>query len=132
MVENIYFIVLARDSDGDQLKKLFQEDFQTENKNVNLTVLNRDECIEMFGIENTSNEIDLVHSIMKSVPQNSIIFCDEALMKTDNTQTGKHYNWSNLRNERATENVFLGILSYIKAMACGSKKILNDFFFLKY
>ena len=113
MVENIYYIVLARDSDGDQLKKQFREEFQTENQNVNLQVLNRDECIEKFGIEKTNNEIDLIHSIVSSVPENSLIFCDEALMKTDNTQTGKDYNWSNLRNERATENVFLGILSYI-------------------
>ena len=44
MVDNIYYIVLARDSDGDQLKKQFREDFQTENLNVNITVLNKQEA----------------------------------------------------------------------------------------
>ena len=109
MVDNIYYIVLARDSDGDQLKKQFREEFQTENQNVNLTVLNRDQCIEMFELKKTNSEIDLVHSIIESVPPNSLIFCDEALMKTDNIQTGKDYDWSNLRNKR--NNVFL-VLSF--------------------
>ena len=111
MVDNIYYIVLARDSDGDQLKKQFREEFQTENQNVNLTVLNRDQCIEMFHIEKTNNEIDLIHSIVDSVPDDSLIFCDEALVKTDNTQTGSDYDWSNLRNKRQENNVFL-VLSF--------------------
>ena len=65
----------------------------------------------MFEIEKTNNEIDLVNSIVDSVPQNSFIFCDEALMKTDNTQTGIDYDWSNLRNKRLENNVFL-LLSF--------------------
>ena len=122
MVRNIYYIVLARDSDGDQLKKQFREEFMSENKNVNLTVLNRDECIEMFGIEKTRNEIDLVHSIIESVPENSLIFCDEAIMKTDNTQTGIDYDWSNLRNK--IHNVFL-VLSFKPVVELNTRNVIR-------
>ena len=124
MVDNIYYIVLARDSNGDQLKKQFREEFQSEDDRVNLTVLNRDQCIKMFDLKKTSNEIDLVHSILESVPRNSLIFCDEALMKTDNTQTGNDYDWSNLRNERAAENVFL-VLSFKPLVEQWSKGFLS-------
>ena len=65
----------------------------------------------MFKLKKTNSEIDLVHSIIESVPENSLIFCDEALMKTDNTQTGWDYDWSNLRNERAEDNVSI-VLSF--------------------
>ena len=124
MLKNIYYIVLARDSDGDQLKKQFREEFQTENQTLNLTVLNRDQCIEMFSIEKTNSEIDLVHSIIEAVPLNSLVFCDEALMKTDNTQTGNNYDWSNLRNERTADNVFL-ILSFKPVVELKTKNYIQ-------
>ena len=122
--DNFYFIVLARNSDGVQLKKQFKEEFQCENHNVNLIVLSRDQCIKMFDLKKTSNEIDLVHSILESVPRNSLIFCDEALMKTDNTQTGNDYDWSNLRNDRAAENVSL-VLSFKPVVQLNTRKIIR-------
>ena len=45
------------------------------------------------------------------MPPNSLVFCDEALLKTDNTQTGKNYDWTKLKNSRAEDNVFL-VLSF--------------------
>merc|ERR1711879_291656 len=83
LVDNIYYIVLARDSDGDQLKKQFREEFQPENQNVNLTVWNRDECKDKFEIPHTKNEIKLIHCILEKVPESSLVFCDEAHIKID-------------------------------------------------
>ena len=45
-------------------------------------------------------------------------------MKTDNTQTGNNYDWSNLRNERAAENVFL-VLSFKPLVEQWSKGFLS-------
>ena len=78
----------------------------------------------LFDIKKTSNEIDLVHSIIKSVPRNSLIFCDEALMKTDNTQTGIDYDWSNLRNERAADNVVL-VLSFKPVVELNTRNVIR-------
>ena len=124
MVDNIYYIILARDSDGDQLKKQFREEFQPENQNVNITILNRKEATKMFGLKKTNSEIDLVHSIKESVPRNSLVFCDEALMKTDNTQTENDYDWSNLRNERAEDNVSL-VLSFKPVVELNTRKYIR-------
>ena len=121
MFDNIYYIVLARDSDGCQLKKDFSCDLQCENQNIAITIINREECVEMFDLKKTTNEIDLIHSIIGKVPRSSLIFCDEALMKTDKNQTGRDYDWSNLKNERAADNVCL-VLSFKPVVQLNTKK----------
>ena len=128
MVDNIYYIVLARDSDGDQLKKQFREEFQIEDGSVNLTVLNRKEAIETFKIleVNINNEKGFILGILEKVPTNSLIFCDEASMikhliildhtsmKIAPSQFVKDYDWENFTdiiNTRRESNVQL-ILSF--------------------
>ena len=113
MVDNIYYIVLARDSDGDQLKKQFREEFQIEDGSVNLTVLSRKEAIETFKITevNINNEKGFILGILEKVPPNSLIFCDEASLKIDPIQNVKHYDWENFINTRRESNVHL-IISF--------------------
>ena len=106
LVTNVFFIVLASDTDGAQLKKTFREEFQTRNQFVEVTLLNREECVDYFDIEDSRNEIEMIHSIISKVPPHSLVFFDEAPMKTDNEQTGRHYDWSMLVNDRR-ESVFL-------------------------
>ena len=111
MVNNIYYIVLARDSDGDQLKKQFREEFQTENKDIQVHILDRQQAIKTFGIKPTFNEPKMIKLILKSVPSHSLVFCDEVHMKVDSTQRKKDYDWTGISNFREQDNVWL-ILSF--------------------
>ena len=111
MVDNIYYIVLARDSDGDQLKKQFREEFQTKNKDIEVNIFDRETAIRTLKIKQSFNEPRMIKLILKSVPKNSLIFCDEVHMKIDPTQKKKDYDWTGVSNFREQENVWL-LLSF--------------------
>ena len=93
---NIFYIILARDSDGSQLKKSFKEEFQSQDANVQITIVDREECIKKFKLTDTNDEVHLVHSILQTVPSRSFVFIDEANMNTKSLQSS--YDWSSLRN----------------------------------
>ena len=97
-VKNIFYIILARDSDGSWLKKSFREEFQSQNANVKITILSREECLQDFKLTETDDEVELVHSILRSMPANSFVFIDEAHLNTQRFK--KSYDWTSLRNTR--------------------------------
>ena len=113
----IFYIILARDSDGSQLKKSFEEEFQSQNAKVKIKIVNRMECIKIFKLKDTDDEVELVHSILRSVPASSFVFIDEANMlnnyiyirKETLLRLQRFYDWSSLRNTR--EDTFL-VLSF--------------------
>lgn len=107
---NIFYIILARDSDGSWLKKSFREELQSQNVK-NVTILNREECLQEFNLTDTDDEVELVHSILRSVPASSFVFIDEAHLNTQRFK--RSYDWTRLRNTREDSYLVMSFKSVV-------------------
>ena len=92
----MFYICLSKNSSGQGLRDWVIKDEQ-------ITFLNRTECSQRFGIQESDDNIEIMDKIISKVPPHSVLLFDEVPLSSKIEQGLPSYDWSLLENKRPEE-----------------------------
>ena len=116
---------MSRSSNGADLKKMFSKEFSEEHQDK-LTVFNRAEICEHFGVQDTDDRagVDLVHDLIEKLPSNSVLFLDECPIKNSKKNPTDWTGLANTREDELSLIVSFQPLDYSPTLAAKELKLI--------
>ena len=117
--KNVIYICFSKNSQGRELKLNFKKELQV-GEEISVETFSRQESLEKFGFENSSDNIAAIEGIIENLPADSVVVFDEVPLESRSVnqdgikvvrQKASH-DWSSLRNRRPTE-VLVIVFSFV-------------------